>query len=885
MELKPYQKDVLDDFEIFCSIFHGSSTSAEAYNQYWSQKGFEVGHGTIREYNDNITNSVRVCAKVPTAGGKTFIAVSAIKRFFNVFKRSKMAVVWLAPSDAILTQTLDNLRNPDHPYRQRLNVDFSGNVEVYNVEELLTGRNFTPFSIEDQLSIFVLSYDVLRAKKKDSRRMYRANGVMQPFELEGKYDVSPIENADIDSVMVGLYDLAPLVILDESHNAGSPLSRDMLENLHPTMVLELTATPLPSSNVFSFVSAGQLKKEHMVKIPALLYRRDDSSDVITTARDIRNELEIIAQQNEKETGIYIRPIVLFQAQPKTKEDAKTYDYIKKVLINDYYIPEEQIAIKTSEINDLKNVNLLSKGCNIRYIITVNALKEGWDCPFAYILASLANKNSKTDVEQIIGRILRQPHATRCAYSPLNTSYVLTCSNDFSETVRAVGQALVMEGFSEKDARVVKVTHTNLDDFGMEGGHSEQPTSGSNPVDQTQQEQSQPEDKTEEENDMDYIVPKQPVNPPSGPNNLVQQVLDKAKEEDEKTEQGEIDIDPAYPTDFFGQNFKKGVIRPEFKSELAEFKVPQFQITMKSGFGEGNVNVLMTFSRLMDKFQLSAYDPNISFNTVGVDIGYLDVDKDRDDVLNFKPMERAERELFNRTFQPVTDINDPKIQEFIRQVVRLINDDQISDRQLTRFVEDAILNKDLDTINYLRKNAGSTARQISNAIRGYKEQYREKSFYNLKNLGKLNCGIDDEPFLFKRSFDTCKADVSYANSLYTYEEKVDGFEADVRTIIAGSSNVKWWHRIRSNDSEEFHLNGFINHYPDFVVMTRSGVLVFIESKGQHLDGSDSGKKSDMGEIWDNLTGPNFRYFMVFRSKDARVEKSIELSQLSDILEQL
>lgn len=887
MELKPYQSNIIDDFELFCDILHESSYASEAYNNFWAQKGYVVGKDGIREFNNNLANSARICVKVPTAGGKTFIAVSSIKRFFNIFKRNKMAVVWLAPSDAILSQTLANLRNPDHPYRQKLNVDFSGNVEVYNVEELLTGRNFSPFTIEDQLSIFVLSYDVLRAKKKDSRRMYRTNSVMQQFDLAEKYPESPITDADIDSVMVGLYDLSPLVILDESHNAGSPLSTEMLENLHPTLVLELTATPLKSSNVFSFVSAGQLKKEHMVKIPALLYRRDDSTDVITTARDIRNELETIAKKNEAETGTYIRPIVLFQAQPKTKEDAQTYDYIKKVLVEKYYIPENQIAIKTSEINDLKNVDLLSKNCEIRYIITVNALKEGWDCPFAYILASLANKNSKTDVEQIIGRILRQPHATRCAYSPLNTSYILTCSNDFSDTVRAVGQALIMEGFSERDTRIVRSRQAGLEDFG-DGSDSSPETLGATDTSEHVPEGSTSET-SEEQNDgeMSYIEPTTPVAPPTeGPKPTVQQVFDQAEEEDKKAEKEPEEESPP-PTDFFGLSVKKAVIRPEFKSELAELKVPQFQISIKSGFDDSEfVNVLMTFSRLMTDFRLSAYDPNINFNTVGADIGYIDVDKDLEDVLNFKPMEKRERELFNRTFQPVTDPDDPKIMEFIRQVVKLINDSSISDKQLTRFVEDAIIPKDLDTINYLRKNAGSTARQISSAIDGFKEQHRKKSFYNLRTLGKINCGVDDSPFIFKRSFDTCKADMPFANSLYTNEEKVDGFEADVRTIIAGNSNVKWWHRIRPNDKEgEFHLNGFINHYPDFVLMTNTGILVFIESKGRHLDGDDSGKKSDMGEILDNLTGPKFRYFMVFKSKDVRVEKSIELSQLPDILRQL
>ena len=73
------------------------------------------------------------------------------------------------------------------------------------------------------------------------------------------------------------------------------------------------------------------------------------------------------------------------------------------------IPAEQIAIKTADINELKNADLLSPNCPIRFIITVNALKEGWDCPFAYILASLANRTSQVDVEQIVGRILRLPY--------------------------------------------------------------------------------------------------------------------------------------------------------------------------------------------------------------------------------------------------------------------------------------------------------------------------------------------------------------------------------------------------------------------------------------------------------------------------------------------
>src|SRR5699024_294030 len=110
------------------------------------------------------------------------------------------------------------------------------------------------------------------------------------------------------------------------------------------------------------------------------------------------------------------------------------------------IPEEQIAIKTANINDLKGVDLMSPDCPIRYIITINALKEGWDCPFAYILASLANRSSAVEVEQILGRVLRQPHVQKHTSPLLNLSYVLTASNQFAATLENIVEALQESGF-------------------------------------------------------------------------------------------------------------------------------------------------------------------------------------------------------------------------------------------------------------------------------------------------------------------------------------------------------------------------------------------------------------------------------------------------------
>ena len=282
----------------------------------------------------------------------------------------------------------------------------------------------------------VLSYDSFRGRGKEVLKAYQENSNLAAFaKALGKPD-SPIEKADETALFQIINQLNPLVIVDESHHARSDLSREMLANFNPCFVLDLTATPRKDSNIISYVDAVQLKTEHMVKLPVIVYNRDSQAEVILDAIDLRNKLEELAAAEYAVSKKYIRPIVLFQAEPKGKEEATTFEKIREKLIA-YDIPAEQIAIRTADVNELKSTELMSEDCPIRYIITVNALSEGWDCPFAYILASIANKTSQVQVEQILGRILRLPHTTQHGQPSLNMYYVLTSSNDFNETVKGI----------------------------------------------------------------------------------------------------------------------------------------------------------------------------------------------------------------------------------------------------------------------------------------------------------------------------------------------------------------------------------------------------------------------------------------------------------------
>lgn len=452
MELKKYQKRVIADLTDYLAQLNEHSSLSGAFTAFWESRQIPVGRDGISGYQNIIDGVPHVCYKVPTGGGKTFLACASVKPIFDALPLvRRRAVVWLVPSDTILTQTLAALKDPHHPYRQRLNADFTGRVEVYSKEELLAGQNFSPTTIAEQLSVMVLSYDSFRSANKEGRKAYQANGNLAPFATALGAPEQPIENADETALFQVINQLNPVVIVDESHHATSHLSTEMLVNFNPAFILDLTATPKKQSNIISYVDALALKNENMVKLPVIAYNRSSQAEVVTDAIDLRQSLEAAAVQQQAAGGRYIRPIVLFQAQPKTGEDATSFEKLRDKLVN-IGIPAEQIAIKTANINELKGVDLLSPECEIRFIITVNALKEGWDCPFAYILASLANKTSQVDVEQILGRVLRQPHAARQRNQLLNMSYVLASSNDFSATLEQIVAGLNSAGFSRRDFR-------------------------------------------------------------------------------------------------------------------------------------------------------------------------------------------------------------------------------------------------------------------------------------------------------------------------------------------------------------------------------------------------------------------------------------------------
>ena len=200
--------------------------------------------------------------------------------------------------------------------------------------------------------------------------------------------------------------------------------------------MELTATPEHrhdpqhptdprfASNVLHAVSALELKNEGMIKLPVDLENRRDWLEVLAATVNRRDELETIADRehqgkdrddNQDEALPLYRPIALIQAQPTSKtKETHTVEKVKAALIERLNVRPEYIRICTGMIDELGDEDLLRGDCQVRYIITVNKLREGWDCPWAWVLGSIGNAATPTAVEQLIGRILRMPNATPTA---------------------------------------------------------------------------------------------------------------------------------------------------------------------------------------------------------------------------------------------------------------------------------------------------------------------------------------------------------------------------------------------------------------------------------------------------------------------------------------
>ena len=883
MELKDYQARVLSDLAGYLDVLDGTPNLAQAFKDYWASKGVRVGsdggHSGMDPYKNNVPGVPHICAKVPTAGGKTFIAVNALDTVFTALakrspNRPKM-VVWLVPSLTILDQTVKALSAPEHPYRKRLDQLFRHRVAVYEKRDLLMGAGFSYDTAKEQLSIVVMSFDSLRAKNKEDRKIFQENGNLASFLHPDLGDPSDwlLPEHDASALINVIRRLRPVVVVDESHNAESNLSVEMLKNLNPDLILDLTATPRNNSNIISYVDALALKKQHMVKLPVIVANRSSRTEVIESALILRRQLEDIAKQEEAAGGKYIRPIVLFQAQPRTDDDNTTFEKIRDKLV-ELKIPAEQIKIKTAEINELKGVDLMTRACEVRFIITVNALKEGWDCPFAYVLASLADKSSAVDVEQILGRVLRKPHVQQHGNDLLNLSYVFTASNRFMDTLQSVVKGLNRAGFSDHDYRTIDA---------VEAEAAAQPSSAEQVLGGLFEQPSSAAPEASVDVDLSAVSPNWEVAAVAGdaaaaPSGIgahgatastasagaafVAEIKARALLENQAFEAKAHASDDQVPPEL-EDKMNRHRIKDLFREQALKLRLPQFFIKVPNGgfFEEDQPFQLFEREELLKDFKLSQGDATISFEDVETEVYRVDLEQLGDENYAPRAFKLAARErakftsyllalpldsqvmnMVSRLAELVGNmypITDPEVKEYIRRVVSSMNTEQLRD----------CIERD---VAYVRK--------IKQKISTLANAHALKTFVDMLDVDRISI---QPSFELPESITPTANASAVPKSLYTTEAAMGNFERRLINDVANLDSVQWWHRNLSR-GKGFRINGFLNHYPDFIVKTKAGKIIALETKGDDRDNTDSELKLKLGKLWESKAGRDFRYMMVFEN---------------------
>jgi type III restriction enzyme len=502
MELKEYQQRVLNTFDIYLEEL-GRQRALSLQVEELSRKNPDLNLETpdfpaktwaaLKKLKDGILPENRldkvysprkdgigrsvpsVCFKVPTGGGKTLLAAASVSRLFGKFLKSNQGfVLWIVPNEAIYSQTKRILTNREHPYRQMLDIAGAGKFQILEKDDPLSNRD-----VESNLCVMLLMLQAANRQSKETLKVFRDRGNVHGFfpnEADGEAHRSVLHatpNLDSysdtesfwpvvkDSLGNVLRSIRPVVVIDEGHKAYSLGATETLYGFNPCFVLELSATPKdrPKQDIHSNwlvdIRGSDLDREEMIKLPINVKVKsgDDWHGCVQDSVAQLNALQRAAEKLQAQSARYIRPILLVQVE-RTGREHREAGFVHADDVKDYLLRigfrEEEIAFKTSQVNELKSTDLLSATCPIRAIITKQALQEGWDCPFAYVLCSLSATRSLNAMTQLVGRILRQPDATRVGTSlgALDECYVFCHHASTKEIVEAIKTGLENDGMGD-----------------------------------------------------------------------------------------------------------------------------------------------------------------------------------------------------------------------------------------------------------------------------------------------------------------------------------------------------------------------------------------------------------------------------------------------------
>lgn len=829
---KNYQNNTL---EVLANYLDGARISG-AKEAFYKIKG---NSNTPYHAIHGLEDIPYVCLRLPTGGGKTFLSAHSIKLAAQHYvDKDFPMVLWLTPTSAIKEQTIETLKNPTHPNREVLDAAFNGNVAIFDIDDF---TNIRPSDIANKTCVFVSTVQSFNVKNTDIRNIYADNENLEPHfvsiptqfqeSLEkveaGKADAGRVKNSFANLLHIH----EPIIIVDEAHKAVTDLNREIMNRLNPSCILEFTATPNEKeSNVLYRVSAVELKAEEMIKLPIMLTETQTWQQSLTEACLMQNKLAQTAKL-EKE---YIRPIVLIQAENKGQET--TEDKVRQYLIENEHIAAERIAIATGDEKGLDGINILDPKCPIDFVITKQALREGWDCPFAYIFCSVAQTRSLTAVEQFLGRILRMPYAKKRAQADLNKAYAYVSSACWTNAVAKLKDSLVEMGFDEQES--TEFLRPEPQKLGLQTSFKATKLDTSTLTEEDKKELSI---ETHVDGSVTMQI-KQDISP------VLREKVAKLLPKQEQI---------AFFTTCGFMEKKE----PSFSEKGAKFSVPQLCL-----FTEDSWNVIQDREfylpngwKLLD-FPAELTPADFSVSNSGkvfeIDIDGKRVTERIASSLFLRNVEDAEAAWTNLELSrwldreiPQIDIPQPVLLEFLRRVV----DHLTVQRQMN--------------INALVRTKFLLAKAINQKIDSYRKQAYKKGYQKqLFDLGTVETKMEYS-FEFGPNY---PANLKYEGSIrfnkhyYSFEGQMNDEEAQCAQFLDALPQVKYWVRnIERYPAYSFSLPTSTDRfYPDFVALLNDGRLLAVEYKGEHLISADDAKeKENIGNLWAEKSNGKCLFAMV------------------------
>ena len=799
---------------------------------------------------DSIPNTPRICLKVPTGGGKTILAAHSIKIASETWLEKDFPfVLWFCPSDTIRKQTSEALKNPRHPYREALDEQFNSKVKVFDIDEKF---NIRESDIEQNLCIVVSTIQAFSKKDTSKYNVYKHNENFEPHfsHITATEGMEKDENGKLKFSFANLlYFHRPIMIIDEAHNAVTNLSAEMQGRINPSAIIEFTATPRFNNNTLYNVRASELKEEEMIKLPIVLTEHNNWEFAVTEAIAKRADLERYAE-NEKD---YVRPILLFQAQDKNGE--VNVEVLKKHLVEVQNISENEIAIATGEQKELDGINVFDANCPIRYIITVQALKEGWDCSFAYVLCSLANVHSDTAVEQLLGRVMRMPYAKSRKISALNKAYAYVLSAKFGDATDCIVKKLENKGFSDEEA--LSVVEQKPADFGLFGVKSQNKIVLS------------PEIVIEQK-----VLPKTiTLQKESDGSQSLCFTAETSKEEIEQIKPYLDDI-KVFELETKFANYKQTLNEPCPAKSGEKFKVPCMMVEVQGQLEFADAEVVFEdFDWNLEdyaSYKLEAEEFKISKQGNGF---MIDLDN------NCLRYSIAGEDQLAMSFVDTSNWTEAHLVKWLDAQLRNSYFSQgIMISWLTKVVDYLVKNRNISISELMIAKyalANKLKAKIHDAFAKARTQSFQLSFLSPEARIELNFdngfeffdNMYDGELYYRGSYKFTKHYLG-SNRVPQFDGGQNGEEFQCAQALDRNKNVKFWIRNVARHRNSFWLpTSTDKFYPDFVAMLNDGRILVIEYKGQQIvDNADTREKNNIGKLWESKSNGKGLFSIVQKTKD-------------------